>query len=47
MMLHCRSMSFLGKNGIKISASAPPDIRFAEFCKEAGLHIPAQDSRCS
>jgi len=47
MMLHCRSMSFLGKNSIKISASAPPDIRFAEFCKEAGLHIPAQDNRCS
>jgi len=44
MMLHCRSMSFLDKNGINISASAPPDMKITEFCKEAGLQIPAQDN---
>jgi 23S rRNA pseudouridine1911/1915/1917 synthase len=44
MMLHCRSMSFLDKNGINISASAPPDMKITEFCKEAGLQIPTQDN---
>jgi len=43
MMLHCRSMSFSAKNGLKISAVAPLDKAITNFCNQTGLTLPEQD----
>lgn len=40
MMLHCRSMSFLARNGVSISAEAPVDVSFREFAATFGITLP-------
>ncbi|MBT0652173.1 RluA family pseudouridine synthase [Geomobilimonas luticola] len=39
MMLHCRSMSFIARDGRTVAATAPVDAAFADFCAGHGIDL--------
>ncbi len=40
MMLHCRTMTFAARGGRTVTATAPPDPAFLEFCVREGIAVP-------